>query len=132
VSHGLNRLVAVLTGVLLMLGSAVVAGVVCWLLFSAAPELAGEGRLFMVLPFAPLTAFLVFMSSTRLTRRLRPSSTDMATALLIVELMLLGLIARISGRLVMDITFLFWATLSLLFAPCWILGYLNGRRTLRR
>jgi hypothetical protein len=43
-------------------------------------------------------------------------------ALLIVELIALGIVALIAGALFLEVVFLFWAVASLALAPWWLLS----------
>lgn len=125
------RIGVVLGGALAIAGCFLVACFVSWMfLEGGVAELLGEGRLFLVLPLAPLTAIAVAVAGTKWTRAMRPSTTEAVAALLIVELIIFVVTAIATGDAFMDTTVFFWLTVSLVFAPWWLLGLRLGRRTI--
>jgi hypothetical protein len=85
-----------------------------------AKEVGAEpsGRLWIMLPFAPLSAMTVLVAAILWARWLRPCHADVRGALLVVEVLALGLAARVAEAPFLDTTaFFFWAAVSMLFDP---------------
>jgi hypothetical protein len=128
-----TRILVIAGGALVIAGCFLAACLASWMFLEAGGSgMLGEGRLFMVLPLAPLTALGVAVMGTKWTRRVHPSTAESLSALLIIEVIILGLVAGATGDLFMDITFMFWVIVSLPFAPWWLLGLWIGRAVGRR
>jgi len=125
------RITVVAGGAILMIGAAVAAFGLNWVIYNAYPNFLGD-RWFIVFPFAPLLAGLVLLAATNWTRHVRPSWVESLGPLVVVELMGLGIVALISGALWMEVVFWFWAAASVAFAPWWLLGLWLGRRLGRK
>ena len=107
-----------------MVGCALAAGVGSWMFYNA----AGQGDAWWLVWFALLTALAVLMAGTTWTRRLRPSMTENFGALLVLELIALGIVATLERGLG-SATFDGWALVSVLFAPWWLAGFWIGGGT---
>jgi hypothetical protein len=115
-----------------MVGCFLAACLGSWMFLEVWPSVFDEGRLWTVVPVAPLTALATVIAGTSWTRRVRPSSVETIGALLAVESIILGIVAFVGGALFMSTTFLFWAVVSLPFAPWWLLGFWIGRAMTRK
>jgi hypothetical protein len=122
----------VLGGAMLMVGCAVAAWVGNLMFYRAFPGSAGLGRGWMVVPFLPLTAVAVLIAGVYWTRRVDQSIAESIGALLFLELIILGLVAAVVGMFFNQLVFLFWATISLAFAPPWLLSVFIGRAAMKR
>src|SRR5260221_14691335 len=111
------RMIVVAGGASLMVGCALAALGGSWMFYSAWPGAAGDGRGWMILPAAPLTAAAVLIAGAKWTRRVRPSIVESVLSLLALELIVLGIVAVLTGSLFMTTTFWFWEFVSLPFAP---------------
>jgi hypothetical protein len=123
------RVAVIGSGVILMVGSAIAAFAMDWLLYTMWPAVQPQSRLAFVVPFAPLTAVFIVIAGSIWTRRLRPSAVETIGVLLCVELIAYGIVGLIAGGFFALIVFMFWAVSNIVFAPWWLLAVWIGRTT---
>jgi len=124
--RGRIRAAVVGSGALLILGCAVASFLFGSLLWDAWPEGHESGRLPFVVPFAPLAAAAVLITSVIWTRRLGPSTLEGMLALLCVQLINWGIVRYFAGEWWSFFVFVWWALSSLIYAPWWLLGFAVG------
>ena len=113
-----------------MVGCALAAWVGNWMYYSAWPS--GPGRGWLVVPFLPLTALAVLLAGVHWTRRIRASTAEAIASLLLLEVIVLVIVSVVAMEWFTETEFLFWAVISLAFAPWWLLAIWIGRATRHR
>jgi len=111
---------------MVMIGCFLAACLTSWIIFNARPEVAGDGRQFVVLP-AILSALATGIAAAIWTRSVCATAEESFGSLLIMELIAFAIVGVFAGYRFHTIVFSFWIAVSLIFAPWWLLGSWRGR-----
>ena len=125
-AHSPFRLMVVVGGAALIFGCALVAWGANWAFYKTFPIKLAYTRNSLVIPFLPLTALGVSVAGYYWRRIFHASGSECIAALIVVELIVLGLVAWVA-EIFNEVTLLFWGIISAAFAPWWLLGIWLGR-----